>query len=222
MRKFTLLLLMATLFAASAVAQTSDFPLQFADAAGNVISDGSELYFTEYVEDDFGDLQMPTHLYVKNTSGSDVQAGAIYEILTLDGGAFQTCFPENCMQQRFVGSYQSQSGLIRAGELKDMQTEWLPDEEGQAVVTYQLITFRQNVITKKWMIDGYGPKITLNFGTDPTGIQEMKNEIMRNENGVACYDLLGRQTDSRRTASAIRLLRMPDGGVRKVLNQVVK
>ena len=155
---------------ALAVQAQSDFPVQFADADGNIIADGTTLELTAFEVDIFGGVEMPSTLFAKNTSSDNVQIGGIYSISSMANGAFQTCFPENCVQKSAVGSYTTESGVIVGGDLKDMKTEWLPDAEGTCVVAYQLATFKQNPITKAWMVDKKGPTVTLNFTYDPTGI----------------------------------------------------
>ena len=158
------------LVAALTIQAQSDFPLQFADKDGNIIADGTTLNLTEAIADDFGEVMMPTHLYVKNISESEVHGGGSYTIASIGSGVFQTCFPENCVQQRNTGAYQTEQGVFAAGALKDMLTEWLPTTEGTCSVTYQLITFKENPITKKWNKDKVGPTITLNFNYNSAGI----------------------------------------------------
>ena len=158
------------LLAALAVQAQSDFPVQFADADGNIIADGTTLELTAFEVDIFGGVEMPSTLFAKNTSSDNVQIGGIYTINSMANGAFQTCFPENCVQKSAMGSYTTESGVIAGGDLKDMKTEWKPDAEGTCVVAYQLATFKQNPITKAWMVDKKGPTVTLNFTYDPAGI----------------------------------------------------
>ena len=81
----------------------SDFPLQFADKDGNVIADGSTLNITEAGDDGFGGVLMPSGLYVKNTSSDEVQCGGSFNVKLMSNGAFQSCFPSNCMQASKVG-----------------------------------------------------------------------------------------------------------------------
>ena len=177
MRKHITLLLIGLASALVAAAQ-DDFPLQFAYSDGTVIPDGTTLQLSDIEEDDFGDIQVPSRLYVKNLAADGVQGGATYVIQSITDGTFQTCFPLNCAQQRLPGEYTTGNEYIAPGELRNMQTEWLPDaEEGSAVVTYQLLTFRQNVITKKWIKDKEGPMITLRFSCGTAdGIGEVGSE----------------------------------------------
>ena len=179
------------LFAALAIQAQSDFPLQFADKDGNVIADGSTLNLTEAEVDDFGGIMMPSGLYVKNTTSAEVQCGGYFNVSTMSNGAFQSCFPSNCMQASKVGSYTTQNGALGAGELKTMQTEWMPTAEGSCTVTYQLMTYKQNAITKKWNADKYGPTVTLNFVYGTSGIADAAR-LDNSEKGI-CYDLMGRR-----------------------------
>lgn len=179
------------LFAALAIQAQSDFPLQFADKDGNVIADGSTLNLTEAEVDDFGGIMMPSGLYVKNTTGAEVQCGGSFNVSTMSNGAFQSCFPSTCKQVSKVGSYTTQNGALGAGELKTMQTEWMPTAEGSCTVTYQLMTYKQNAITKKWNADKYGPTVTLNFVYGTSGIADAAR-LDNSEKGI-CYDLMGRR-----------------------------
>ena len=185
---FTLLVGMV---AALAVQAQSDFPLQFADKDGNIIADGTVLKLTTVEETDFGDVQMPSGLYVKNSTNADVQGGGIYNITSLSNGSFQTCFPTNCVSNNKTGSYETANGTIAAGELKSMQTEWLPTDKGTCVVSYQLVTYKQNVITKKWQEDKKGPAITLKFTYGTSGVSSAKND--KNVRQVEYYNLTGRR-----------------------------
>ena len=179
------------LLAALAIQAQSDFPIQFADKDGNIIADGTTLNLTDYVTDDFGDVQVPANLYVKNITDGEVQIGGKYTITSLSSGAFQTCFPENCIRQTKAGNYETESGALAAGALKSMQTEWFPGAEGTAVVTYHLWTFKYNSITKKWTFDKEGPAVTLNFtySTSGVGAQSSTSNVQR----TTYYDLMGRE-----------------------------
>lgn len=177
--------------AALAVQAQSDFPLQFADKDGNIIADGTVLNLTTVETDDFGDVQMPSGLWVKNTTSADVQGGGSYRITTLSNGSFQTCFPANCVSNNKTGNYETSNGAIAAGELKSMQTEWLPVNSGSCVVTYQLVTYKQNVITKQWQKEKTGPTVTLNFNYDMAGVGSIVNN--KNVCSVEYYNLTGRR-----------------------------
>lgn len=178
------------LFAALALQAQSDFPLKFEDKNGNEIADGSTLIITDWIDDGFGGIMVPSGLAVRNTTGAEVQCGGSLTIQSISNGAFQSCFPENCMQWSKVGDYTTQRGAIAANDLKNMQTEWLPTAEGTCTVVYQLVTYKQNPITKQWAVDKYGPTVTMNFAYGTTGIN---NAPTSNAQRSTCYDLMGRR-----------------------------
>lgn len=204
--------------ALTAAAQ-SDFALQYADSEGNLIADGTTLSLTAFEEDAFGGILMPSGLYVKNVSSEDVVAGSEYTISRMSSGAFQTCFPENCIQRQSAGTYQSETGTIAAGVLKDMQTEWLPDNEGTCTVEYQLLTYKLNKVTKKYSIDGRGPKVNLNFNYDPVAINgvETTNGIAR----VNYFTLDGRRVNVPANGIYVVKVKYADGSV-KTTKQMFK
>ena len=197
------------LMAALTLHAQSDFPLQFADKDGNIIADGTTLNLTEYEEISFGDIQMPSGLYVKNISTETVQGGGTYNIQTLSSGAFQTCFPENCAQKKTTGTFETESGAFAAGSLTNMQTEWLPEAEGTCVVVYQLQTYKQNAITQKWTVDKTGPSVTLNFTYSTTGVSAIKNDKV--VSSVTYYDILGRQVSQPSRGIFVRKTVYADG-----------
>ena len=178
------------LLAALAVQAQSDFPLQFADKDGNIIADGTTLNLTEAEEDAFGSVQIPSGLYVKNISTEDVQGGGTYTIQTLSSGAFQTCFPKNCVRKTTTGTTNTDNDVFAAGSLSDMQTEWYPDAEGSCVVVYQLKTYKKNPITQGWSVDKEGPSVTLNFTYSTTGVAAAKSG--KAVSSVEYYDMQGR------------------------------
>jgi len=155
----------------------SDFPIQFADKDGNIIDNEATLVLTEYESDAFGNIQMPTNLYVKNLTNESIQIGGIYNIQTLDNGIFQTCFPENCVAMSKTGTFETGSGSLGADGLKNMQTEWLPTENGKCVVAYQLVTYKKSSYNNDWIIDQYGPTITLDFTFDTTGTSSADSQM---------------------------------------------
>ena len=176
------------LIAALAIQAQNAFPLQFVDKNGNEVTDGTTLNITEAEDDGFGGILMPSGLSVKNTSSDEVQCGGSFTISSMSNGAFQSCFPSNCMQASGAGSYSTQDGAIAAGEQKSMQTEWLPTAEGTCTVAYQLLTYKKNVITQKWTVDKQGPTVTLNFTYNTSGISTVKTR-----RPVTYYDMQGRR-----------------------------
>lgn len=176
------------LIAALATQAQNEFPLQFADKDGNIIADGSVVVLTDAIVDEaFGDVQIPAHLYVKNISDAAVEGGGFYEVTRLDNGDFQTCFPVTCTRRMEIGEWETGNGTIEAGALKDMQTEWFPTEDGICTVVYQLVTYKQNAITKAWAIEKAGPTITINFAYGAAGI----NAIAKTTDTVKYFNMQG-------------------------------
>jgi len=183
------------LLANLAVQAQTEFPLQFVDKDGQIIPDGTELDLTDIEVDDlFGDILVPTNVWVKNVSTAMVQGGGTYTIQAISNGWFQTCFPMNCIRKSGTGTFSTESAPFTPNQLTSLQTEWLPDGEGVCVVTYQLQTFRQNPNNHKWQVDADGPKITLNFFNGTTAIKRSSPDPSRN--GGEIYDLGGRKINS--------------------------
>ena len=167
----------------------SNFPIQFADKDGNIIADGTTLTITDYEEDEY--------------------TGA------MSNGAFQSCFPVNCMQASAVGDYTTSDGALAAGALKSMQTEWLPAAEGSCSVTYQLVTYKKNPITQKWTKDQEGPAVTLNFNYSTTGLQ-LSEDIQE----VSYFDALGRSVSAPTRGVFIQKTTYSDG--RSIVRKIKK
>ena len=186
---FTLTL--SLLFALTAAAQATDTSVQFCDKDGNIIADGTTLTLTQFEEDFFGNVQMPSGLFVKNTTDKSVHITADYTISSMSSGTFQICFPQNCVVQNRIGTYATEQGDLAAGALRDMQTEWFPTAVGSCNVSMKIVTYKQNAITKKWNADKYGPTVTLNFVYGTSSIADAAR-LDNSEKGI-CYDLMGRR-----------------------------
>ena len=191
MKKY--LTLLVGLIAVLAVKAQNDFPLQFTDKEGQVIADGSVLTFTDCEYDAFGDPQMPTNLWVKNISDVPVQGGGQYTIQSISNGSFQTCFPINCVRQTAPGDYTTGNDTFAPGQLRSMMTEWFPASEGVCTVTYQLCTYRLNPNSNRWLPDGNGPTITLNFNYGTAFIKDC--QVQKDVVSFSYYDLRGQQTE---------------------------
>lgn len=183
------------LVAALAVQAQSDFPVQFADKDGNIIADGTTLDLTEVEETDFGEVQMPTGLYVKNVSGASVHVGGVYTIQSISSGAFQSCPFGSCTRKDAIGQYTTANDDLAAGSTDFLMSEWFPTAEGTCVVTYQLLTYKQNSIKKtQWDKDKDGPTITLNFNYSSAAIS--KNKADGNVRQVEYISLTGRRVQA--------------------------
>lgn len=190
MKKYYYILCVWLLAASSSQAQ-SDFPLQFVDENGQIIADGTELDIIDYEEDElFGDIIMPTKVWVKNVSDKTVQGGGSYTIQAIDNGWFQTCFPMNCMRHGEEGTFETESDAFMPSQTRSMQTEWLPNGEGICIVVYQLVKYRK--VGKNYLPDEDGPTITLNYYYGTTGLARVKGSKV---SSVTYYDLSGRTVE---------------------------
>lgn len=179
------------MLAVMAIHAQSDFPVQFADKDGNIIADGTTLNLTEAETDAFGDVQMPTGLYVKNTGSDAVEIGGVYTIVSISNGMFQSCPFGNCTASGNVGEHETTHGSLGAGELSFLASEWIPNQEGTCQVVYQLFSYKQNPITKKWAEDKAGPTITLNFNYGTTSISSIHDG--KQVISMEYYDLSGQR-----------------------------
>ena len=178
-----------------AVQAQTDFPLQFVDKDGQAIPDGTVLDITDVEIDElFGDILMPANVWVKNVSSQKVQGGGVYSIQSISNGWLQTCFPVNCMRRSGTGTFSTESAPFTPNQLTSLQTEWLPNEEGVCVVTYQLQTYAQKANNSKWTADADGPTITLKYKyvSEANGISTLKSDVE-----PKVYDLSGRIVDSK-------------------------
>lgn len=110
----------------------------FTDAQGNTYDDGVVINRTEVEDDGFGGINLPGNLFVKNVGAAEGSEVAIVaEITKIDNGDLQLCFPTNCHNQSEVGTYETnEKANLAIGEAKDLQTEWIPAEFGECIVTY--------------------------------------------------------------------------------------
>lgn len=134
-----------TLFATLALASaTFAQDYVFTDQQGNVLDDGATIERTEVEDDGFGGELIPGKLFVKNNADtSGKQVAIVTEVNRIDNGALQLCFPTNCQTYSEAGTYETlEKGTIAVGEQKDLQTEWLPENDGQCIVTYKIKTYQ--------------------------------------------------------------------------------
>jgi len=164
------------LFAANfALAQT----VQFADKSGNTVSDGTTLNVDEGEKDAFGDLLFKTGLYVKVATDETVFVGIDYEIKSMPNGSFRICFPQNCVNRTAVGQYSTDKGSFGATDKKDIQAEWIPEENGfgTCTVDLQVNRYTYNALTKEYNLVESGPKVTVNMTyKDPASVDNLETD----------------------------------------------
>ncbi|MGI6222303.1 MAG: hypothetical protein ACOYJG_01690 [Prevotella sp.] len=197
-----------------------DTSLQFVDAEGTVVPDGSEITRTEVETDDFGDMQISSGLFVKNTTEDLVGTSINGNLIAKPSGTFQCCFPASCIPIENVGPFETSKGAIEADSILTLNTEWILEEGkyGTTTASFQLLV--REAYLNKWNIPvvgdviGYGPTVTVNFVySDPTGINGTTN--VKINRVVERYNAAGARIYA--PVKGVNILKMEDGSVKKVL-----
>jgi len=211
----TLILLATTALGASAQ-DADDTRFQFVDAQGNTVADGSTVTVTTGTTDDEGLFVMLSGLYVKNNGASEETYLRVnYTIENIDNGAFQICFPMNCVMKTDDGTYVTSEGNMETGETRDLQTEWFAESEGSCTATLTIETLScNNGFPRIYTHEGTGPTITLKFVYDATNV----NSVGTDESPVvARYTTDGRKLG--KATKGINLVRHANGTIEKVLTK---
>ena len=155
-------------------AQTYDY-FEFVDKDGNVVPDGTTLTLTEVTteEDVFGEVTttMFANLKVRNKTATERYLRINMLIERIDNGAYQLCFPMACKSFTEETSIVTEGGPLMGNELKDLQTEWLPEAEGgcDVTLTIEVLNMSGSIINPTYTYLGDGPTVTLHFRN---GIQD--------------------------------------------------
>ena len=199
-----------------------DQTFQFVDKDGNVVADGTTWTVSEKVEDLAIGLMIPSELSVKNTSGEDANVAVDFQVTQISGGAFQICFPSNCLSRTDVTEVEETGALeMAAGEVKDMATEWVVkpfssdvEATGTCTATVQLKVMEQIEGSFRYEVKAYGPKITLVFSNNgTTGIGSV--EAVGGKKVEAYYSLSGRRLSV--PQKGLNIVKFADGTARKVV-----
>lgn len=213
---FLAMFLCATL---SVNAQTTDIDhtFEFVDANGDIVANGSIINRTEVEENAFGDKQISSGLYAKNTTDELKGVAVQLTIASLPSGSFQHCFPGSCQvtpSPKTGYSYIQGPLTSTAGATESLQSEWLIDEGnyGTCTVTYQFLIYEIDPITWEYTFVAYGPSVTSNYTyTDPAGINA--NVADKKLNSVTYYDLSGREVSNPAGGVYVKKMAYADGTV---------
>lgn len=164
-KTITLLLFTLALAAGSLQAQEIDESYLFVDEDGEIIENGSTIIrnVVEVDEVDGSEL-INSGLYVFNMDGGPNDYIKMhYNILRIDNGTFQICFPITCNMKSEVGLYETAIGQLM-NDLQDLQSEWFPVADGECEVTLSIEIFtREGFFPPSYVHKSYGPTITLRF-----------------------------------------------------------
>lgn len=234
MKRFRLLslsLVMAIMFGADyACAQTSgnvDNTFCFIDADGNEVKDGSTVIFNAVEEEKvpgvpfFGvTAEAKFELSVKNTTDGTPTVAARITTIKKSSGKVQFCFPNQCQSGDLPLSYSSDCSQMLAGEIKGLNTEWLPEvgTYGEADFQIQLLSVESLDITDKfkYTVKGYGPTINIHcIYADPSGINDLTAD--ENVTETVRYDALGRKLSAPK--KGINIVKLSNG---KTVKKMIK
>lgn len=206
MKKFFTLLFCSLWMTATVSAQGNDTGYAFADKEGNVFTE-STLTCTTFEDDGWGTIMVPSNLYIKNVNGAQSTTVAIQANITkIDNGYVQLCFPVNCTSYSSTGVQPITSkGELSTGEVKSLQTEWLPAEQGECTVIYTATIYSGFATTGSF-------SITVNYQYNTTSIS---NARIANATSKSAYDIAGRRMSQGKRG--LSFVRMADGTVRKVV-----
>mgnify|MGYP002623500450 CR=1 FL=1 len=216
MKKFYTTFFLTVLFALVTNAQNLN-TIVFVDKNGNEIANGSTLSANTAVEDDFGDIQIHSGLFVKNLTTTEVGVRIHFSVQTIENGMFQICFPVTCITKTVAGNYETGSDLMAGGEQRDLQTEWTPQSYGQCTVTYQIELMKQlSGFPPQFESLEMGPEITVNYSySDQSGIDAVTQGSQTN--AITYYSADGRQLKA--PQSGVNIVRLSNGKVVKVYRQ---
>ena len=167
MKKF--LLLIATVLTSMTMSAQADY-FEFVDKDGNVVPDGTTLTLTEVTtdEDPFtGEVTttMFSHLNVRNKTSETRYLRINMFIERIDNGTYQLCFPMACKKYDDVTNIVTEGGSVPANELKDLQTEWIPTEEGgcDVTLTVEVLNMTGSILNSTYTYVCDGPTVTLHY-----------------------------------------------------------
>lgn len=217
---FTFILLFCCTLAASAQSEDND-SYRFVDKSGKELAPGASINVTEGEYDDIDDSYlMKIPVSIINKSGEqDLSIRLKCEIVKIDNGEFQTCWPENCKAPwGEIGShYGSVANAYPKNTSKDIQSEWICDNTKTGTATVKLTIEQGDGDDNSFDCYYAGPELTVNFykGVDPTGIKNVSNTD--NVKSTVFFTLDGRQTTSE--AKGVKIVRLSNGTVKKTIKQ---
>ncbi len=143
---------------------------EFIDKDGNVIPDGTTLTLTEVTseEDIFtGEVisYMYSHVKLRNKMASNQAMRINLTIERIDNGSYQLCFPMACKTFDEETNVVTEGGVLSANEVRDLQTEWIPIEEGycDVVLTVELLNLSGSIINPVYTYVCNGPTIKIHY-----------------------------------------------------------
>ena len=235
MKKFLLTVAMGLAMSVSAFAQ-----VEFVDAEGNVIPDGSTVVRNTIekpisIAPGLEMCQIPSGISAKNTSNSAVSVKSQVDVTDLPFGSFSLCFPGSCWITigNYTGEYPTHQPTgkslspdgpwvsptavtLQAGGVSDMQTEWKLNSLGQT--TFDPAKDKGSFTATYSLIVDNRPVTTIKvlYTTDPeaTGVAGVTVNN-GDKKVVATYNAAGQKVAASHKGLAI--LKYSDGSTKKVV-----
>ena len=210
---FTLVLALFATYSVS-YAQSGDDELdetfKFVTADGTEVPNGSTWTVNVANEDAFGNTQIKSGLFLKNTLGEKVGAVVSLDVQTIPNGNILFCMLGNCSSYSTVGK-KTKQGRLNENAKDDLQLEWEPTAYGECTAKLHvdvIETAEQGTGDSKQVvygdIIGNGPTITVKLVyADPTGIHTATDSGAK---VVACYNAVGQRVSVPRKGLNILVL----------------
>lgn len=232
MKKHLLTLALGLMMGSSAFAQ-----VEFVDAQGNIIPDGSTVVRNE-IEKPVPVLEMyqiNSGISVKNTSSASVTVSSQMDVTDLPFGQIGLCFPGSCWINvgDFTGTYPTHKptqanlsadgpwtsptpGALAAGATQSLQTEWKINSLGQS--TFDKEKDKGEVTATYSLLVGGKTVSTIKvlYTTDQnaTGIANIKNDAA-SQKEVGRYTIDGQKLAQ--GAKGLAIVKYADGSAKKVV-----
>ena len=217
----SLLLVAAAMFTTASYAQV-DKTFSFVDKDGKEIPSGTVWTANHVEEDDFGMVQVPTEVYVRNNTNEKKGVGTLYNLMRLDNGSFQCCFPASCAPATDkLGKGRTEGGRMSPNQTKSLNTEWFPEADGTCEVTLKLEYYnidiqKVGIMTKEVYeedLDNPMPYITIIFTKGATAINGIKDG--QNVEVTGIYDATGKQIQT--TQKGLNIVKLSNGKTVKIV-----
>ena len=202
----SLLLIAAAMFTTASYAQV-DKTFSFIDKDGKEIPSGT-VWTANTVEDDpFGEGEMVVdEVYVKNNTNERQGVGAFVNIKKIDTG----------------GMTRTDAGTLKAGQVKELKSEWFPKSDGVCEVYVKLEYY--NINKNKWGIESFErvddedldnpmPYIIIHFVKGATAINGVKDG--QNVEVTGIYDATGKQIQT--TQKGLNIVKLSNGKTVKIV-----
>lgn len=160
--------------------------LVLVDANGKEIKDNVTLNLNKVTDNGFGP-QINSGLFVRNTSGKDVNFMVVADIQEMKGESayLQMCFPSACNVFDKKMKYESQSRNFRAKE-KDasLETEFFISKKGSCVVVLKFYTTKSPAKDAIAVPLRLITTVKLKFSGDVMGVENVENALPNTVNEV--------------------------------------